>query len=293
MRWCLLASMLLVLVASSLGCSGPDKASAVEAARGDPVLVGAGDIASCGESGDEKTARLLDDIAGTVFTAGDNAYEFGRAIEYRRCYGPTWGRHKERTRPAPGNHDHRSSGASPYYEYFGQNAGPAGRGYYSYDLGAWHAISLNSNVAAEEGSPQFEWLRADLGANTSACSVAYWHQAVFSSGEHGSNPHMARIWKLLDESGVDVVVVGHDHDYERFAPQDHTGKADPSGIRQFIVGTGGRSLHGRGTEQANSEAFNDTTLGVLELTLHSGGYDWAFVPAAGGDFTDAGSGACH
>lgn len=291
--------MLVALVgASALGYSELGKASAAsdtastEVASDDPVLVGAGDIASCDERGDEKTARLLDGISGTVFTVGDNAYESGRAREYRRCYKPSWGRHKARTRPAPGNHDYRSSSAAPYYDYFGQKAGPAGRGYYSYDLGAWHVISLNSNVAAEEGSPQYEWLREDLAANQSGCTVAYWHHAVFSSGEHGNDPTMAQTWKLLDESGVDVALVGHDHDYERFAPQNYDGTADPNGIRQFVVGTGGRHLRPFSNVRANSEVRNSNTRGVLKLTLHPTSYDWKFVPESGKTFSDSGSAAC-
>ncbi len=257
-----------------------------------PVLVGAGDIASCDERGDEKTARLLDGISGAVFTVGNNAYESGRASEYRRCYKPSWGRHKARTRPAPGNHDYRSSDANPYYDYFGQNAGPAGRGYYSYDLGVWHVISLNSNVAAEEGSSQYEWLRDDLAANPSECTVAYWHHAAFSSGEHGNSSRMAQIWKLLDESGVDVALVGHDHDYERFAPQNYDGTADPNGIRQFVAGTGGREHRPFSNIQQNSEVRNSGTFGVLKLTLHATSYDWEFVPVAGQTFRDSGSAAC-
>jgi 3',5'-cyclic AMP phosphodiesterase CpdA len=252
--------------------AAPDPALA-EVASSDPVLVGAGDIASCDERGDEKTARLLDGIAGTVFTVGDNAYESGRAREYRRCYDPTWGRHKARTRPAPGNHDYRSSGGAPYYDYFGQKAGPAGRGYYSYDLGAWHVISLNSNIAAEAGSRQYEWLRKDLAANPSECAVAYWHHPVFNSGDTGNDPKMAEIWKLLDESGVDVVLAGHAHSYERFAPQDYLGNADPNGIREFVVGTGGRNLRPFSTVQANSEVCDSGTFGVLKLTLHATSYD--------------------
>ena len=298
MRKILVACVLVALVgAAALGYSGLGKSLAVpnpalaEVASGDPVLVGAGDIASCDERGDEKTARLLDGIAGTVFTVGDNAYESGRAREYRRCYDPTWGRHKARTRPAPGNHDYRSSGGAPYYDYFGEKAGPAGRGYYSYDRGAWHVISLNSNVAAEEGSPQYEWLREDLAANPSECTVAYWHHAVFSSGEHGNDPTMAQIWKLLDESGVDVALVGHDHDYERFAPQNYDGTADPNGIRQFVVGTGGRHLRPFVNVQDNSEVRDSNTHGVLKLTLHATSYDWKFVPESGKTFSDSGTAA--
>ena len=290
--------LVALLGAAALWYSELDKASATpdellaEIASGDPILVGAGDIASCDENGDEKTAKILDRISGTVFTAGDNVYESGKATEYRRCYKPSWGRHKARTRPAPGNHDYRSPDAAPYYDYFGRKAGPAGQGYYSYDHGAWHVISLNSNIAAEEGSPQYEWLREDLAANPNACTAAYWHHAVFSSGEHGNDQKMAQIWKLLDESGVDVALVGHDHDYERFAPQDYAGKVDAKGIRQFVVGTGGSSLRPFFNIQENSEVRNSNTHGVLKLTLHAASYDWEFVPERGATFRDSGSAAC-
>ena len=304
---------MLVALASALGsgCSESDKASTTPGpgpaepapdalASGDPVLVGAGDIASCDESGDEKTAGLLDGISGTVFAAGDNVYDSGTAAEYRDCYGPTWGRHKDRTRPVPGNHEYLSPGAAPYFDYFAANVGPAGRSYYSYDLGAWHVVALDSNIAAEPGSAQYEWLREDLAASHASCTLAYWHHPVFSSGYHGNNPKMAEIWRLMDEAGVDVVIAGHDHDYERFAPQTASGQADPNGIRQFVVGTGGRHLRPFVTIQANSEVRNSDTFGVLKLTLHDNGYDWAFLSAGtpgtaeppAGTVLDSGSDTC-
>jgi len=258
----------------------------------DPVLVGAGDIAHCEERGDERTANLLRNIPGTVFTTGNNAYESGTARQFRECYEPTWGRYKARTRPVPGNHDYRTRGAAPYYRYFGANAGPAGLGYYSYDLGAWHVIALNSERPPVPGSAQQEWLSADLAADDGACTLAYWHRPVFSSGEHGSDPTMADTWKQLDEAGVDVVLTGHEHSYERFAPQSHEGVADPNGIRQFVVGTGGRDLRPFRTVHANSEVRNSSSHGVLKLTLHAASYDWEFVPVRGSTFRDSGSEAC-
>ena len=291
-------TLVALVGAAALGYSELDKASATpdpvpaEVVSGDQVLVGAGDIADCSERGDERTASLLNRIPGTVFTVGDNAYNSGTKAQFRDCYKPSWGRHKARTRPAPGNHDYRSPGAAPYYDYFGQKAGPTGRGYYSYDHGAWHVISLNSNIAAETDSSQYEWLRNDLAENSSECIAAYWHHAVFSSGEHGNDQKMAQVWKLLDESGVDVALVGHDHDYERFAPQDYAGKVDPNGIRQFVVGTGGRSLRPFSNVQANSEVRNSNTYGILKLTLHAASYDWEFVPEQGATFRDSGSAAC-
>ena len=258
------------------------------------VLVGAGDIADCSSGGAEATAALLDGIAGTVFTAGDNAYSSGSTGEFADCYDPTWGRHKARTRPAPGNHDYNSSAAAPYYAYFGSNAGPPGRGYYSYDLGAWHIISLNSNVDMSAGSDQEQWLRGDLQGTTKRCVLAYWHHPRFSSGSHGSSTASQPLWQALYDFDADVVVSGHDHNYQRFAPQTPAGDADPTrGIREFVVGTGGRSHYDFGTPIANTEAYDTETWGVLKLTLGATSYTWQFIPIAGGTFRDSGTGACH
>ncbi len=240
------------------------------------------------------TATLLDGIPGTVFTAGDNAYPSGTTANFADCYEPTWGRHKARTRPAPGNHDYRTSGAAAYFAYFGDNAGPAGRGYYSYDLGGWHVVSLNSEISSRSGSAQERWLRADLAANTKQCTLAYWHKALFSSGRHGSRSGTRTLWAVLYEFNAEVVVVGHDHNYERFAPQTADGVADPArGIREFVVGTGGTGLRSMDTPITNSEVQNSNTHGVLKLTLVADGYTWDFVPVAGKTFTDSGSGTCH
>ena len=259
------------------------------------VLVGAGDIADCGSDGDEATAALLDGIPGTVFTAGDNAYSNGSATDYSGCYEPSWGRHKARTRPAPGNHDYNTAGAAAYFAYFGDAAGPPGRGYYSYDLGAWHIVSLNSEVDMSAGSAQETWLRADLAANPKQCTLAYWHKPRFSSGtKHGSDSETQPLWQALYDYGAEIAIAGHDHDYERFAPQTPSGTADPArGIREFVVGTGGSSHSGVGTPLPTSEASDGATFGVLKLTLGSGTYSWQFVPVAGGSFTDSGSGTCH
>jgi len=266
----------------------------VQPPPGSVVFVGAGDIGDCEWTTDEATATLLDAIPGTVFTAGDNAYPDGTATDFTNCYEPNWGRHKVRTYPSPGNHDYRTSSASAYYAYFGANAGPAGLGYYSYDLGDWHIISLNSEISMSTSSTQVQWLRADLAANTKQCTLAYWHKPLFSSGEHGSLPGSKPLWKALQEYNAEVVVVGHDHNYERFAPQDSVGIADPArGLRQFVVGTGGTDLRGMNPLIANSEVANSTTHGVLKLTLHGSGYEWEFIPVAGQTFTDSGSGSCH
>ena len=255
------------------------------------IFVGAGDIGWCGSPGVALTGRLLDGIGGTVFAAGDNAYMSGTAQQYRDCYEPGWGRHKGRTRPTPGNHEYETPGAAPYFDYFGANAGPPGQGYYSFPLGNWHAISLNSNIDVGEGSPQGRWLLLDLAANPSKCTIAYWHHPLFSSGQNGDNPAMRAFWRILYAAGVDVVVVGHDHLYERFAPQDPDGRFDPvRGIRQFIAGTGGANLYSFVTVRANSEK-RISAFGVLKLTLEADRYDWEFIPVSGE--RDRGSDMCH
>jgi hypothetical protein len=266
-------------------------------AGSDPVLVGAGDIATCYRTTDDATAALLDWIAGTVFTLGDNVYPDGTPEQFTRCYDTTWGRHKARTRPTVGNHEYQTPAAAGYFGYFGPLAADPASGYYSYDLGAWHVIAINSNCEAvggcEAGSAQEQWLRADLAAHPTTCTLAYWHHPRFASGGEGS-PAMGAIWEALYEHGADVVLSAHKHHYERFAPQTPAGEADPvNGIREFIVGTGGKSHHWVTEPRANSEVVESGTFGVLKLTLHVSGYDWEFVPIAGATFTDAGSDLCH
>jgi uncharacterized repeat protein (TIGR01451 family) len=257
-------------------------------------LIAAGDIASCGWSGDEQTAALLDGLSGTVLTLGDNAYPDGTASQFTSCYHPSWGRHKARTRPSPGNHDYHTSGAAGYFGYFGSLAGSPALGYYSFDVGGWHVISLNSEIAMSAGSAQEQWLRADLAAHPADCTVAYWHRPRFSSGAvHGSDSRSAAIWTALYQFQADVVLNGHEHNYERFAPQTPSGTASSQGIRQFVVGTGGATTYPNfGSPVANSVVRNGTTLGVLRLVLYPKSYEWEFVPAAGGTFTDSGSGTC-
>lgn len=256
------------------------------------VLVGAGDIGWCGSPGPALTARLLDNIRGTIFTTGDNAYMSGTTAQFAECYEPTWGRHKMRTRPSPGNHDYETPGASAYFAYFGATAGPAGLGYYSYDLGAWHIISLNSSIGARAGSAQATWLRADLEANRARCAAAYWHDPLFSSGPNGNQPQMRDVWRVLYEFGVDIVLAGDDHLYERFAPQDADGGFDPQrGIRQFVIGTGGAPLYAFESPRPNSEV-RASTWGVLKLTLRSDEYLWEFISAANAA-GDSGTARCH
>jgi acid phosphatase type 7 len=259
----------------------------------DVVLVGAADIADCTQPQDEQTAQLIDKIPGTVFNAGDDAYPRGTAEEFQKCYDPTWGRFKDRTFPTPGNHEYYSPNGAPYYAYFGAKAGAPGKGYYSYDLGEWHIVALNSNIDANIGSEQEKWLKADLAAHPKACTLAYWHHPVFSSGTHGNAPTMKEIWKTLYAAGVDVVVNGHDHNYERFAPQTPDGKADPQhGIREFVVGTGGAPLRDIDKPIANSEVHNATTFGVIKFVLRPNAYSWEFIPIQGQTFTDKGTQAC-
>lgn len=259
------------------------------------VFVGAGDIADCGNDNDETTAQLLDGIAGTVFTTGDNVYSSGTAAQFQDCYAPTWGRHRERTRPSPGNHDYNTAGAAGYYAYFGELAGPAGRGYYSFDLGAWHIVSLNSEIAMSAGSEQEAWLRADLAASAKQCTLAYWHKPRFSSGtNHGNEDAAEPLWQALYDFGAELVLGGHEHNYERFAPQTPTGVADSAnGIREFVVGTGGKGHYTGVSPLPTSEVFDATSFGVLQLTLGPGTYTWEFIPVAGASFSDSGSGTCH
>jgi hypothetical protein len=284
-----------VVTATAVGRALADTATVRIVVSSGVVFVGAGDIADCSSSGDEATAALLDGIAGTVFTLGDNAYPDGSATDFSDCYDPGWGRHKARTLPAPGNHDYNTNNASGYFGYFGASAGPSGQGYYSYDLGAWHVISLNSEIPMSAGSPQETWLRADLAASTKQCTLAYWHKPRFSSGtNHGDTPETEPLWQALYDFGAELVLSGHEHNYERFAPQTPTGTPEPvRGIREFVVGTGGKSHYDGSNPIANSEVFNGTTWGVLQLTLEAGSYSWQFIPVPGGTFTDSGSGNCH
>ncbi len=276
-----------------------NSASAAPAGDEAAILVGAGDIADCRDlSGAEATAKLLDHVPGTVMADGDLAYPDGTKENFA-CYDKTWGRAKSRTRPAPGNHEFHSSGASPYFGYFGKAAGDPKAGYYSYELGKWHVIVLNSEClpvgGCEAGSPQDRWLRADLAAHPAACTLAYWRKPLFSSGgAHGNDLTVKPLFQALYEANADVVVNGHDHDYERFAPQDPQGSPDSKrGIREFVAGTGGKNLRPFGKPKPNSELRDASAFGVLKLTLKPNSYEWQFIPEAGKSFTDSGGGNCH
>jgi hypothetical protein len=268
------------------------------------VLVGAGDIAGCKDlSGALATAKLIENIPGTVFAAGDLAYESGSPDNFEFCYGPTWGRFKDRTRPALGNHEYVNPTAHGYFDYWGKLAGLRGKGYYSYDLGNWHIVVLNTNCNIKEvggcaaGSAQETWLKADLAEHPKACILAYGHHALFSSGifkKHAVHPELRPLWDDLYAAHADLVLAGHEHSYERFAQQDPNGKLDPEhGIREIVVGTGGKSHDLLGFATPNSEVRNWDTYGVLKLILAPGKYWWEFIPEEGKTFRDSGSGDCH
>jgi hypothetical protein len=304
--------------AGNVGLSSPRGFQVVTGGGGnDPVIAAAGDIAC--DPGDASfnggagtpsacrqlatSALLTDGTLDRVLTLGDNQYETGTLSAYRGSYDLSWGAVKSITRPAVGNHEYGTAGAAGHFDYFngvGVADGPAGdrtKGYYSFDVGTWHVIAVNSNCSSIGGcgvsSVQEQWLRSDLAAHPSSCTLAYWHHPRFSSGSHGNSAEMAPIWQALYDANADVVLVGHDHNYERFGPQDAAGTADAArGLREFVVGTGGKTHYATGTPKPNSEVRNSDTFGVLKLTLHPSGYDWRFQPAVG-SFSDLGSASCH
>jgi hypothetical protein len=277
----------------------------------DPVIAAAGDIACSASSGrsatachQQNTADLISSppVVG-VLPLGDAQYESGSLSQFLGSYDSSWGLFKSITYPVLGNHELNTSGGAGYFDYFngvGNLNGPAGargKGYYSFDIGAWHLVALNSNCSSTScraGQPQETWLRADLAAHPAQCTLAFWHHPRFSSGQHGDTALMQDLWKALYDANADLVLEGHDHLYERFGPQTETGVADPvRGIRSFVVGTGGRSHYNFGAPKPNSEVREGDTFGVLQLTLHPTSYDWQFVPEAGQTFTDSGSAPCH
>jgi acid phosphatase type 7 len=273
--------------------------TAQQVGQQDPVLIGAGDIADCTDlAGAEATAKLLEANPGTVMAIGDLAYPDGTKENFE-CYDKTWGRVKSRTRPAVGNHEFHSTSATYYFQYFGPVAGDFKDGFYSYDLGAWHIIVLNSECnevgGCNPGSREEKWLHADLASHPAACTLAYFHKPLFSSGaKHGNDPELRPFFQDLYDAHADLVLGGHDHDYERFAPQNPDGAADPkNGIREIVAGTGGKSHRPFAKPLPTSEVRDDTTFGVLKLMLHPTSYDWVFLPEAGKQFTDSGSGQCH
>jgi len=293
----LCCALLLVLCLSALN---------FKAQTQDVVLVGAGDIARCGPENlahPQATATLLDSIPGSVFAIGDLAYVNGLETEFTRCFDATWGRHRTRLHPVPGVHDLIAPNAFGYFNYFGPAAGDPTKGYYSFNYGAWHVVVLNSVCtpaptlpgACGINSPEGQWLQADLAANPAMCTAALFHSPLYSSTSVNATPAVQAFWQILYNAGADLVVNGHAHNYERFAPQDPNGNLDTAkGIREFVVGTGGETLMSFDTAPAaNSEVRNSTSHGVIQFTLHPTSYDWQFIPVAGQTFTDSGSQACH
>lgn len=254
------------------------------------TVIAAGDVAACAANyKDEATARLVDRIAGTLLALGDLAYPDGSAANYR-CYNASWGRFKSRTRPTPGNHEYHSAGAGPYFNYFGAQAGPSGRGYYSFNLGSWHIVSLNS----ERNIPtQARWLTADLAANRSKCILAYWHRPFFTSGLHPPWTAMRPLVQILYDAGADIVLTGHNHQYERFSPQTPAGRANAlRGIVEFVVGTGGSGSLYNFVRSAPNSAARYKGYGVLKLELKPTSYTYTYVPLSG-TFRDTGTRNCH
>jgi acid phosphatase type 7 len=297
-----------------LGLAASVSAAWAAPAAADPVIAAAGDIACDPEdpgynngsgTADRCQQRATSDLLvgrqlSAVLPLGDLQYTAASAANLRAVYDPTWGRVKSISRPILGNHE---SAGTAYFDYFNGvgvsdgPAGPRGKGYYSFDVGSWHLVALNSNcsrVSCSEGSEQEIWLRADLAAHPALCTLAYWHDPRFSSGYGGSNSSTQALWQALDEAGVEILLSGSSHDYERLAPLDQDGNVDRAGgVRQFVVGTGGAFFTGMSTRVAASEVVQNQTFGVLMLALHTSSYDWQFVPIAGRTFTDSGSTPCH
>ena len=310
------AALLLACALGATGCAAPGTATGAgtdtQADAGFQAVYAAGDIARCTHpdprwSGASDTAAvvaagLAADPDAVVLTLGDHTYPRGTAAEFANCYGPTWGRFRERTWPAPGNHEYTTKGAAPYFAYFGERAG---RGYYSLSLKGWRIYSLDSNLAPAAHAQQLAWLRGELARDAAAprgatppCTLAFWHHPLYSSGGHGSVPKMREAWALLREAGAELVLSGHDHDYERFAPQDEGGRLDPLGLRQFVVGTGGAYPTPFLLPAKHSETRDASRSGVLRLRLYAGRYDWQFLEASPPQLPNAsppdhGSSVCH
>ncbi len=293
----LIVGVALAVLAIAGGGSGSS------AVGGSAVLLAAGDIAECDNQGDEATARILAEYPdATIATLGDNAYDAGTLQEFENCYDPSWGQFKDRTRPATGNHDHSTTNAQGFADYFGSAGGPYDKYYYSYDLGSWHVVVLNSDCWRVDGcavdDPQAEWLRRDLEQHQAICTLAVWHRPPFSSGRYGEPTETARVrplWRVLNEQGADVLLTGHEHSYERFQPMDAEGRSDEAtGVRLFVVGTGGGNLRPFENPPLPTTATRQAdSWGVLKLDLGTDGYDWRFLPVSGSSYSDSGSGTCH
>ncbi len=311
----------LLLSALAIGCKIPvqitpptaDAPAAAVALSGASVMIGVGDIAACGSNGAELTAKVVDSVLKAdsvakvddmVFTLGDNAYPSGSASDFARCFAPTWGdsskRIMKKIHPTPGNHEHNTSGAAPYYQYFGSAAGSSKKGYYSYDIGAWHAIVINSELIVNpafndaDRKAQEDWLRSELKGVQKKCTLAYWHHPRFSSGWHGDDASLQTIWQELYDGGVDLILNGHDHEYERFLPQNPFAVKDTlKGMVEIVAGTGGGDLRGfRGKPDPNMAAQIQGHFGVLKLTLGKEEWRSAFIETNGRVWDPAG-GKCH
>jgi acid phosphatase type 7 len=286
-RYC---TLWLVALLTSISCAGEQWVTGPTPAT--TVLLAAGDIGMCGSVPAIETGAMLDSLEGVIIGVGDYAYEHGTARDFANCYDPVWGRHKARTRPAPGNHEYESAGAQPYFDYFGAQAGPMGLGYYSFRSGDWFVLSLNSNIPVGGNTLQTQWIRDQLAANTTRCTLAYFHHPLYSSGPNGDNAGVAGLWQLLYDNGVDVVVNAHEHMYERYARMSPDGQRnDTRGMRQFIAGTGGAGLYTVRVAHAQSQR-QIIAHGILKLTLAAQGYNWEFLQV-GGARTDVGSDVCH
>ena len=313
MKHIVIGLILVLLISWTVQSSAPAKAQG----RTTFTVMAAGDMACDptsshfnGSQGDDKFCQMkaTSDLVvnahpDAVLALGDQQYEDATLVDFEQSYDPTWGRFKDITYPVLGNHEYQTPGAVGYFDYFGSRGGPRPGGYYSFNLGDWHIIALNSECSSVGvggcgvGSQQERWLLGDLAASRNLCTIAYWHDPRFTSGRNLNHPELQTFWDDLYAHGVDIVLNGHDHIYERFAPQNPKQQADARGIREFIVGTGGNNHQPNyGTVQPNSEVRDNTTYGVLRLTLHKDSYDWQFLPAqhaGNGKLTDKGSGTCH
>ena len=262
------------------------------------VLVGAGNIADCSTSDSDITANILNDTPGTIFTTGNNVLGRAALIDYIKCFGQTWGKYIDRIRPSLGSSDYSTANASGYFSYFGDSAGPAGKGYYSYNLASWHIVVLNSNCdqvgGCDENSVQSKWLKSDLSQNKAFCTLAYWSAPLFNSAKAGDSLAVKPFWRILYAAHADVVINGGENGYERFALQDVSGKKDnKNGIREFIVGTGGGGYALAGRISKNSEIRNYDTFGLLKLSLSDKSYNWQFLSESNSKFKDSGLGVCQ